>query len=161
MGQGEYISSELILELLVDIFPKENVITENSLPENTLGIPETKSNYKTSIPFRPSISFKQNQSYISRKIKNPEYCCYYCREIGHFEKNCFKKQAFENTKRIPRNPIPSSSTYDSDFFRSISRLNQVKNCELSIEELTRLRTIIYKHPHLLPPITKQIPLTKF
>jgi len=70
---------------------------------------------------------------------------------------CFKKKTYYNTKWIQKfknskmnSKIPPSIFYDYDFLKSDTKLTQVKNCKLSIEELikkkTIINTLIYFHP---------------
>ncbi len=145
MEHGNQITHEIIHELLSDIFPKNDSLESCSFTKQY-----NKINYKSTPSKSSNSTLIENKNYTSRKIGNTGNCCHFCGETGHIKKTCFKKQAYDKIKRVPKNSIPPSISYDSDFLRPVSKLTQIKNCKISIDEIIRIRTIvntlIYFHP---------------
>jgi len=163
MEVGEKISEELIEEVLSVVFSKKvnldkvNLVLRynqayleglNPNPKPNL-IPKFNSNFI-------SLNSRKNRAYnLGSKLRGfrEEIHCHFCGEMGHNKKSCVRKQTYDHTKRNRFNhPIPTQTliSFDQEFLETARGLTQLRNPQITLEELIRIRTIgntlIYYYP---------------
>jgi len=163
MGLCGQINRELIEEVLAEVIlekettPKPNhVIRYNrsylqSLNPNTssTSTPPLSTNFN-------SLNFQKNRTNTPKGIKESQKKnhCHFCGEKGHIKNTCLKKQIYEHNKSVCFDSInsdyPTVSFYQG-FLETTRRLIQLRNLDITLEELLRIRTIIntliYFHPN--------------
>jgi len=155
------INKEITEEVLAEVIfekgttPKPNPVIRynrfylqnlNPKPSST-SIPPLGINYN-------SLNFRENRTNIPKGIQElrEKQNCHFCGDKGHIKRTCVRKQIHDNnTKSRFNNPtiplinlvppqIPIS--FDLEFLESARGLTQLRNPQISLDELIRIRTIV-------------------
>lgn len=156
MGLGEKLSQELIYDILLEIFPKEE-IKEKPSPvirynrqylQELRPIPKTEPIIeKFSNPNFNSLNTRKIRTNLPKPTKNyrGRNSCHFCGETGHIKRSCVKKQEFDDKTRNrfqPTKNLFTSISFDQEFLETARGLIPLRNPEISIEELIKIRTIV-------------------
>jgi len=94
-----------------------------------------------------SLNSRKTKICTSGKIQTlrEENHYHFCGEIGHIKRTCSKKQVYNKTKRNPSQStkiLPTSISFEQEFLESARGLTQLRNHEVSLDELLKIRTIV-------------------